>query len=201
MTPTPDIDSLADRFASYLNRELQHWTQDQAKKASPNGEVPSKMKVRVNLQPDTRVRTPEEQALQIIAKRSWTCQSSHMSDRARHVPLIKNSKYVGKPKDMLTHEEYVFFAATWTSALKKFGLRNYRGGDRFHPGDPYHVELKNSKLPFDDPRVQACLERYAELTRKSGGPKNTAFEDSPKLKHIKDWLNVWEKNNKVRDKK
>ena len=50
------------------------------------------LKVKVSSQAVSKVRTPKEQAEQIVKGVSWTCSSAHMTDNARHCALFKDGK-------------------------------------------------------------------------------------------------------------
>jgi hypothetical protein len=189
----PNIDDAAKKFAQHLNDALSAFRADAAKKASKKVEELPELKVKVSNQAVTKVRSPKDQADQIVKGVSWTCSSAHMSDNARHIDLFKDAKYVVSPKSDLSADEYQAFTDAWTDGMKKNGLLNYKAQAGYNEGDAYHVELPDAKLPFADKRVQECLGQYAKLTRDDGKKKNAAFE---KDSQIKKFLEDYEKKKK-----
>lgn len=61
--------------------------------------------------------------------------------------------------------------------MRKHGLKNFKGGDGWAPGDEFHLELSDSKMSKADERVGTCLDEYARLTRKEGKSKNATFDN------------------------
>ena len=129
----------------------------------------------------SKSRTGEQQAEEVLAGRSWTCNSSHMADAARHVGPMLNGKKFSDMKSLkkgVTQEDYDKFVEVYENAMKKQGLMNFKGQPGFLPdsADPLHLELKDSRLPDNDPEVQKCLQAYAQATRAGGKKKNEAAE-------------------------
>jgi hypothetical protein len=136
----PDIKALTVKFAQLVNAHLAAF---RAEKANSNNkelkEVPE-LKVVVNSQGATKIRTPEEQAQQVLAGRSWTCSSSHMTDNARHVGLNKNGRYVKAASRELDDDEFKAFKEIWNSAMVACGLGNYKGELGYNESDAYHLK-------------------------------------------------------------
>jgi hypothetical protein len=137
-------------------------------------------------------RTPEQQVYYLLKKTSWTANSSHMADGAKHV-LIKIGGAVTWDLDGLHNKQTAAFnvmANALNAAMKSHNLRNHAGGKGFHwkGKDPLHVELPNCRLHDDDPRVIRTLELYAKATRLEGKAKNIAFETENGSAFQKKWL-------------
>jgi len=124
----------------------------------------------------SKVRTPAEQAQEIVEGQSWVCWSSHMSDKARHV-LMKVDGEVSWDAKAAFGEDFAAFKKTWGETMQKHGLKNHKAGEGWSPGDEFHLELPDSKLQKSDERATACLDEYARLTRKEGQSKNAKFEE------------------------
>ena len=189
----PNIDDAATKVAKQVNDALIAYRADAAKKDNKKPEELPELKVKVSNLAVTKVHKPKEQAEQIVKGVSWTCSSAHMSDNARHIDLFKGKDYIVDPKTGLTDDEYKAFTGAWTAAMKKNGVLNYKGEAGYNNGDAYHIELPDSKLPFNDKRVQECVAEYAKLTRDDGKKKNAAFE---KDAQIKKYLDDYEKKQK-----
>ena len=123
----------------------------------------------------TKVRTPEEQAAQVAAGRSWVCWGAHMADSARHVVMKVDGKVSWDPKKALG-ADWPAFQKLWAATMKKHALKNAKGGDGWFDGDGFHLELADSKMAKDDPRCKACLEEYVRLTRTGKNKPNDKFE-------------------------
>lgn len=123
----------------------------------------------------TKVRTPEEQAAQVAAGRSWVCWGAHMADAARHVVMKVDGKIEWDPKKAFG-ADWSAFQTLWAATMKKHKLKNARGGDGWFSGDGFHLELADSKMAKTDPRCKACLEEYARLTRTGKNKPNAKFE-------------------------
>jgi hypothetical protein len=93
-------------------------------------------------------------------------------------------------KKAVSKEDYDKFVEVYAAAMKKQGLRNYKGGTDFLPlsSDPLHLELANSRLSENDPKVEKCRQVYAKATRVDGKPKNNDFEAAEKK-----WLEAYDK--------
>lgn len=134
----------------------------------------------------TQNRTPQVQAKLISDKASWTCASAHMIDMARHVDLKYGapgkkaqvswalSKAFGSGAEHFATLSEV--KTKWNALMKTHSLKNYAGKDGWSNKDSFHFELAESKVPRNDPKVAACLEHYAKITRLEGAQRNTSFE-------------------------
>jgi hypothetical protein len=139
----------------------------------------------------TMVRTPAEQAKEIVANKSWVAWSAHMADKARHVIMKADGKVTWKPKDTMG-EDFDAFKKKWADAMKSHGLKNYKGADGWGDGDEFHLELSDAKMAKTDERVVACLDEYARLSRQEGKGKNEKFE-SKYAKLLAPYLKKYEK--------
>jgi hypothetical protein len=119
------------------------------------------MRTFLSKNPTSGKRTAKTQAEEVLAGRSWTCNSSHVADAARHV----GPKLNGKPfstmsplKKAVSAEDYDKFVEIYSAAMQRQGLRNFLKGADFLPDskDPLHMELPDSRLPADDPAVLEC---------------------------------------------
>jgi hypothetical protein len=185
-----DIETVCNRMIKDANAQLEQYEKEQKKKGV---EKPNSMRVFLSQYEKSKSRTGEEQAEEVIAGRSWTCNSSHMADAARHVgPKLngKNLTSMSALKKAVSEEDYNKFVEVYEAAMKKQGLRNYKGGTDFlhSSADPLHLELANSRLPKNDPKVEACRRAYAKATREDGKPKNKKFEEAEKT-----WLQAYDK--------
>ena len=194
-----DIETVCKRMVADANSQLEKYEKDQIKAGNKN---PASMRTFLSKNPTSGKRTAKTQAEEVLAGRSWTCNSSHVADAARHV----GPKLNGKPfssmaplKKAVSAEDYKRFVEIYAAAMQKQGLRNFSKGADFLPDskDPLHMELSDSRLPANDPAVLECQrlveegrEAYAKATRVDGEPKDKKFET-----HRKDWLQAWEKNH------
>ena len=171
-----DIETVCKLMVSDGNAQLEKYEKEQAKK----GNKAKSMRLFLSRNPSSGVRTPEEQAKEVLAQKSWTCSGSHMSDSARHVGAkIDGKTYTNMSfKKVVTKEDYDKFIDVYDAAMKKQNLCNFTKKPGFLPNsmDPFHVELKNSRLADSDPRVQKCLLIYAKATREGGKKRNEKFE-------------------------
>ena len=91
-------------------------------------------------------RTPEEQAEFVLEGKSWTLNSSHMSDGAKHI-LVKHGHHAPTWNlNLLAAKQKEAFAVmnkAWNDAMKAQDVRNFAGGRGFavHSDDPLHMEL------------------------------------------------------------
>ncbi|MEO8427089.1 MAG: hypothetical protein ABI651_08255 [Verrucomicrobiota bacterium] len=173
-----DIETACKRMVADANAQLEKYEKEQVKKGDKK---PNSMRTFLSGYDKSQSRTPEEQADEVVAGRSWTCNSSHMADAARHVGPKLNGKAFSDMKSLkkgVTEEDYDEFVEVYDNAMKKQGLMNFKGQPGFLPdsGDPLHLELKDSRLSENDPRVQKCLLTYARATREGGKKKNDKFE-------------------------
>lgn len=193
-----DIEAVCKRMVADANAQLEKYEKEQIKK----GVKANSMRVFLSQYGPSKSRTGEEQAKEVLAGRSWTCNSSHMADAARHVgPRLngKNLTSMAALKGAVTTEEYDKFVEVYSAAMKKQGLRNFQGGSDFLPAskDPLHMELKDSRLPGNHPEVLKCeqavedaRQKYAKATREGGQPKDPKFE-----KVHKKWLDAYDKKH------
>ncbi len=186
-----DIETLCKKMVADANAQFLKYEQEKTKKGIKST---YKMSVFLSGNAVSKSRTPEEQATEVLAGRSWTCNGSHMTDSARHVAPKLNGKYeddaLAKLKKV-SQEDHDKFIEVYRSAMKRQGLRNYKTGTDFLPtnSDPWQMELKDSRLPDSDPRVQKCLLTYAKATREDGHSRNQQFEanDPTAKKFLEDY--------------
>jgi hypothetical protein len=146
--------------------------------------------------PVTKVRTPAEQAEQVVAGRSWVCWGAHMADKARHVIMKADGKVTWDAKKTMG-DDFDAFKKQWADAMKGKGLKNAKGADGWFDGDAFHLELSDSKIAKTDERVVACLDEYARLSRQENKGKNDKFEkDYAAL--LKDYLKKYEPKEAVK---
>ena len=191
-----EIEKLVKLFVADMNKELEKYRKEVAKCENKKPDEVTELKVVLSKNPVSKVRTPKQQAEQVVKGRSWTCRSAHVVDSARHAFLEKNGKYVKNPKSELTDEQLKKFTELWNATMKKHGLLNYKGKHGFDLGDAYHLELAE-RPSWNDKRVQQCMQDYAEMTRKEGKAKNKKFEEVPQ---VKKFLKDYEKKNKIKSK-
>jgi hypothetical protein len=149
-------------------------------------------------------RTPDEQAAMLLKGVSWTANSSHMADGAKHI-LVKEGGIVTWKLNELEHHDKAAFQVmvkAWNGGMKTQDLRNYKGGKAFDytGSDPLHMELPNSRLPDNDPRVIKTLEIYAKATRLDGKMRNIPFENIKGSQFQKDWLRDYDKKLAAKQK-
>jgi hypothetical protein len=185
-----DIETLCKKMVDDANDQLEKYEKEQVKKGVKK---PDSMRTFLSKYEKSKSRTGEQQAEEVLAGRSWTCNSSHMADAARHVgPKLngKNLTSMSALKKAVSQEDYDCFVEIYGKAMKKQGLRNYKGGTEFLPSsaDPLHLELADSRLPDKDPKVEACRKAYAKATREDGKPKNEDYEKADKK-----WLEAYDK--------
>lgn len=154
--PGKEIRRRVDALVLAVNAALQaHYKKN---KVNVNEQV----NVAVSTGPGGQVRTPEEQAAYLVKGTSWTCNGSHMSDAAKHVLVRRGGQVVWKLADVASKQKdaWAVLVETWNGAMTTQDLRNFRGGKTFdYPGsDPLHMELPDSRMLDNDPRVIKCLE-------------------------------------------
>ena len=142
-------------------------------------------------------RTPEEQAEYVLKGTSWTCNSAHMADGAKHI-LVKQGNVLTWNMNQVAGQKEAFavFKKAWNKAMAGQDLRNFTGGKDFAytSSDPLHMELPDARLRDNDPRVIRALEVYAKATRIEGRAKNTPFETAKGSQFQKDWLKTYDAN-------
>jgi hypothetical protein len=175
------------------NSELEKYKKEQIKKGNAK---PNSMGTFLSGCDCSKLRNGEQQALEVLAKKSDTCNSSHMADKARHVGPKLDGKVFDSmskfKKALKSDDDYACFVEIYGAAMKKQGLRNFGGGEGFlHASkDPLHLELLNSRLPSNHPEIEKCRLAYAKATRKEGQPKNSIYEKVDKA-----WLEAYDKAN------
>jgi hypothetical protein len=141
-------------------------------------------------------RTPEEQVEFVLKKTSWTLNSAHMSDAAKHI-LVKVGTAVTWDLDGVAKKQKAAWAVletTWNKSMATNDIRNYNGKANFAfpSSDPLHMELPDARLKEDDAKVIKALEIYAKATRVEGKAKNTDYENTKGSKFQKDWLKAYD---------
>jgi len=188
-----DIETLCKKMVADANAQFAKYEQEKTKKGIKSTYT---MSVFLSGYEKSKGRGPEEQASEVLAGRSWTCNGSHMTDSARHVAPKLNGKYDDDAPAKLkkaSKDDYDKFVEVYGSAMKKQALRNYKTGADFLPNseDPWHMELKDSRMTDSDPRVQKCLLVYAKATRDEGKPRNEKFETTNEA--AKKYLEAYDK--------
>jgi hypothetical protein len=194
-----DIDTVCKRMVADANAKLAAYEKEQVKAGNKK---PNSMRTFLSANATSGKRDAKTQAEEVLAGRSWTCNSSHVADAARHVGPRLNGKpltSMGALKKATSKEDYDKFVEIYGAAMQKQGLRNYRKGEGFlHASkDPLHMELLDSRLPDGDSQVREC-ERlveearlaYANATRVEGKTKNQKFE-----RNHRTWLEAWDKKH------
>src|SRR5581483_8585077 len=133
-----EIETVCKRMVADANAQFTKYEQEKKKKGIKSTYT---MSVFLSGNEASKGRTPEEQAAEVLAGRSWTCNGSHITDSARHVAPKLNGKYDDDK-----------FIDVYSSAMKKQGLRNFKTGADFLPNseDPWHMELKDSRMSDSD---------------------------------------------------
>lgn len=191
-----DIDARVDGFVDDMNRRLDAIRRGYiaARRASrtasdaasgdgngPSGEagtesVPA-LRVRKKA-PERSRRTAAQQAQAVVKGTSWTCRSAHLVDKARHVWLLVGGKIAWKPETELTktfnRSVRDRFVRAWTELMARHGLKNYKAGDGWAPGDAFHLEMPKGRA--GGAVVRRCVREYVRLTRVEGKPRNDSFE-------------------------
>jgi hypothetical protein len=172
-----EIEKQVKAFAEDLNKELvtlRTSRLEEAQKTDPKATVPV-VTFTLSKGKDSLSRTPEEQAKLVSDGSSWVCWSGHMTDKARHVLMKVDGKVDWDPKKALG-KDFEDYKKKWNSLMTTHGLKNYKGGDGYAPGDEFHLELPDSKMAKDDERAKKCLDEYARISREEGGKKNAKFD-------------------------
>ena len=194
-----DIETVCKRMVADANAQLEKYEKDQVKAGNKK---PDSMRTFLSGYSKSGKRDAKTQAEEVLAGRSWTCNSSHLADSARHVgPTLNGKALASMPplKKAVSKEDYDKFVEIYGAAMRTQGLLNYKKGTAFlHTSqDPLHMELPDSRLPDNDPQVREC-ERlveegraaYAKATRVDGKARDPKFE-----KHHKTWLEAWDKKH------
>ena len=184
--PGKEIEGRVSKLIEHVNDELQaHYAKSQTPKSA-------QISIALATGKGARARTPEEQAGFVLKGTSWTCNSAHMSDAAKHVLVREGGKVVWSMSQTQQRNPAAWgvLHKAWDDAMATEKIRNYMGGSKFaNPSsDPLHLELPHSRLKDSDPRVIKALEVYAKATRLDGHRKNLSFEQVKGSKFQKNWL-------------
>jgi hypothetical protein len=171
----------------------QGGAKDKAGKKSAPASVPV-VTFSLSQNKQSKSRTPAEQAQEVAKGKSWVCWGAHMADKARHV-LMKVDGKVSWDAAKALGEDFKTFKDKWGQVMKKYGLKNFKGGDGWGAGDEFHLELADSKMSRTDDRALACLDEYARLTREKGQKQNAKFEKEYE-KELKPYIEKYEKAKK-----
>jgi len=197
-----DIETAVKNFAKDMNKacaDLRKARIDAAKKEADKKKTkppadPPVVTFTLSQNKVSKGRTPEEQAAEVVAGKSWVCWGAHMVDMARHVIMKADGTVTWKPKETMG-DDFDAFKKKWADAMKSNGLKNASGKDGWDNDDSFHLELPDSKLDHSDARVVACYEEYAKLTRKDGKSKNDKFEKEY-ADELKKYVEKYEKDAK-----
>lgn len=184
-----DIEALVKDFAKDMTAEVeklrnarlekQKKDQDTIKNPASKKSTPASVPVvTFDLSPakESSVRTPAQQAQEVVQKQSNICWSAHMSDKARHVRMMVDGKLDFDYVKALG-EDFNAFKKKWGELMWKYNLRNVTGDPGWtEENDKSHLELPGSKISRSHERSLACLDEYARLTREKGKDKNEKFE-------------------------
>ncbi len=190
--PAKEIQARAALLAKSINAALAaHYATAPSKKAD-------QIAVSVSTSPESaKARTPAQQAALVLAMKSWTCNSAHMSDAGRHIMVRISGVPTWKLSQLKKNDNAAFnvMVKQWNTGMKAQDLRNHGGGKSFEPfgNDPLHVELSNARLNNTDPRVTQCLEIYANATRLGGKKQNVTYETNLGSVFQKAWLQNYDK--------
>lgn len=179
-----EIDKRADAMVRFINGAISQWNTQRKKDGKPDLPV----SVAVSRNPVDRQRTPAAQAKMVAQGTSWTCNSSHMTNSARHVYIFHDGKIawsLGGLKGQIGTDEHAYLMSLYAQGMKKQGLNNFKGKPGFLPtsGDPYHVELPGSRTASDS-AVKECVVEYKTLIDGGKGKVNKSFEKNPAVKKI-----------------
>lgn len=173
------IDRQAKLMADFINKGITAWN----KKRVRDGKPALKLWVIISKNRIDRARHATDQAKLVVGNKSWTCNSSHMTNSARHVYVTFNGKSnivwnIDRLKSRIGSNEYAFLISLYAMGMNRAGLYNFKGSRGFLPNskDPYHVELPQSRMEKADPQITRCFAEYARLTRIDGKTRNTEFE-------------------------
>ena len=75
-----DIETLCKKMVSDANAQLDKYEKEEIKKGVKK---PNSMRLFLSEYDKSKSRSPEDQAKEVLAGRSWTCNSSHLADAAR----------------------------------------------------------------------------------------------------------------------
>jgi hypothetical protein len=164
--------------------------------AKSNTPANKRISIALSLGKGGQSRAPEEQAEYLLKGTSWTANSSHMADGAKHILVREGPTVTWKLNQLHAKEKAAFevMVKAWNAAMKTHDLRNYKGGPQFDykGSDPLHMELPHSRLHDNDPRVIKTLEIYAKATRHEGKAKNVEYETKKGSAFQKSWLQAYD---------
>ena len=182
-----------ERRCDRLHEETSKLVEQHKAKGGPRAKstpFPKGLKARISPNQKANFRTPKQQA-DSLTKKSKTCWSAHMSDKARHINI--KSDDVKKWQAGLSgftndkwHQE--LFKGVFVMAMKEAGLVNWLDKLAWGEGDEFHLQLEGAykRTAIAKKRELACVEEYLRLTRKKGKKINTDFEKKPKHKKLLD---------------
>jgi hypothetical protein len=188
--PGKEMQQRADALVKAVNSALEaHYKTTKTKKHE-------QISVSVSTGKGGTARTPAEQVEFVLKGTSWTLNSAHMADGAKHI-LVKNGNLVTWDLNGIANKQkdaWGVLTKTWNKAMTAQDIRNFTGGKDFAPrsSDPLHMELPDTKLKETDPRVIQALEIYAKATRLEGKAKNLAYENDKGSQFQKDWLKAYD---------
>jgi hypothetical protein len=190
--PGQEIQRRASSLAMTVNAALSaHYRKNKT-------DASKQLSVSVSTNTAGLVRTPEEQAKEILDNQSWTCNGSHMTDAARHLLIKQGGQTTWQLKSLESNykDAWNVLVNAWSNAMQTQDLRNHAKGRAFQPfgGDALHIELPDSRLLDTDARVTRCLEAYAKATRLEGKAKNMRYETTDGSKYQRDWLASYDAN-------
>ena len=179
------IDRQVTIMINFVNSGIKKWN---AQRTKENQESLA-LEVKVSRNPVDRARNADQQAKVIQKNRSWVCNSSHMTNSARHVLIFYQGDIawdLNALRKKIGKNEYAFLISLYAMGINRAKLCNYTGSPGFTPdgGDPYHVELSQSRVEKSDPEVGKCLAIYAQMTRVDGMKKNNQFERTNTFKRF-----------------
>lgn len=193
-----DIDKCCKTFIGALEKkceklhiETKKLIEKHQAKGGPRAKAkpfPSGLKGRISPNQKANFRTPKQQA-DSLTKKSHTCWSAHMSDKARHINIRSDdvkkwqTGLSGFTKDKW-HKE--LFRGVFVMAMKDAQLVNMLDNLAWGEGDEFHLQLKGAykRTPIARKRELACVEEYLRLTRKKDRKINTSFENNTRYKKL-----------------
>lgn len=191
--PPKDITDACRKFISALEDECalaRAETMKPFRSAVATGETipedqlfPAKVKGRIKSTGKAGFRSSAEQA-DSLTKRSPSCFSAHMTNKARHVNVsVNGGKFcAGLSGLKLSKDNQKRFKAAWVAAMKRAGVHNNKGVLAWGQGDEFHLQLPGAYKRSSQTRnlERKCLDAYLKLTREGSNPKNTDFEGKAK---------------------
>lgn len=187
--PPKDIVTKCKNFITYLVAEceiLHHETKAALRGAEASGgkavkgePFPLGFKGRLSDGKKANFRSPKEQADSLL-KRSPSCFSAHMTNKARHVNVAvgAGSFSAGLKGLNLSKDHQAMFKVAWVKAMKQARLHNNKGVCAWGEGDEFHLQLPGAykRTSVTKKLENQCMDEYLKLTREGGKAKNTTFE-------------------------